>query len=133
MPALDTDAARDAVRERDALLDTIGECADAVAATWDADAVADSDRLTPLLRRALTDAGVLDALPAVLQEAVDAAGGSLTAPPVAAPPHVVVTSRGPLLRATVDDARLLVRFDCFDVTENAYRRRDGVTVTVETA
>lgn len=133
MPALDTAAARDAVREYDALLTTIGECADAIAATWDADTVADSDRLTPLLRRALDDAGVLDALPAVLHAAVDAAGGSLDAPPVAAPPYVVVTSRGPLLRATIDDTRLLVHIDCFDITEDGYRRRNDVSVTVETA
>lgn len=133
MPVLDTTAARDAVREHDAVISTIGECADAVAATWDGDTVADSDRLTPLLRRALDDAGALDALITVLRDAVAAAGGSLDAPPVAAPPYVVVTSRGPILRATIDDTRLLVRIDCFDVTENSYCPRDVVAVTVETA
>lgn len=134
MPSeLDPGAARASVRAREDLLDAVAACADAVADTWDGRRVADSDSVTPRLHGVLDDTGVLDVLPGVLADAVDAAGGDLPAEPVAAPPYVVVTSRGPLLRATLDDARLLVRFDCFRVTEEGYERRDGVDVTVELA
>jgi len=130
---LDTDAARESVRERRDLLDTVSACADAVTADWESDAISDSERITGPLRALLSEAGVLDTLPVVLADAVDAAGGSLEAQPVAAPPYVVVTSRGPLLRATLGDDRLLVRLDCFRVTDDGYERRDGVDVTVSLA
>ena len=60
----------------------------------------------------LDRAGVLDAAPAVLRECVAAAGDELAADPVAAPPYVVVTGEGVLLRATLD-RRLLVHVRAF--------------------
>ena len=56
-----------------------------------------------------------DTIAEVLAAAVDAAGYTLPATPVPAPPYVVVTSTGPVLRGTVDDGRLLVGIDCFEV------------------
>ena len=58
---------------------------------------------------------VLAAFPAVLRECVAAAGGQLRAEPVAAPPYVVVTSVGPVLRATLDEGRLVVTLRVFAV------------------
>ncbi|ARS88337.1 hypothetical protein [Natrarchaeobaculum aegyptiacum] len=120
--------------------DVIGEverCADAVAAAWDdADTRAREDVTDPM-SAALEATGTLEQLPGVLADAVEAAGGHLRAPPVAAPPYVVVTSRGPVLRATLEMGRLVIRFDAFEVVRHpgaddppTYRRRDDLRLTV---
>ena len=88
------------------------DCADAVAAGWDGEATPDREQVVPPYRAALDRAGVLDAAPAVLRECVAAAGDELAADPVAAPPYVVVTGEGVLLRATLD-RRLLVHVRAF--------------------
>ena len=84
------------------LLDAVLACADVVADSWDGDATPDR-------------AGVLDRLPAVLAEAVDALGAELPAQPVAAPPYVAITSVGPVLRATLDAGRLVVTIHAFGI------------------
>ncbi|WP_439026483.1 hypothetical protein [Haloarchaeobius sp. DT45] len=128
-----TDPAADA---RAALLDSyetlicdVGDCADAVAAAWEGpptDRREVVEPLTALLRRR----GILAQLPEVLASAVDAAGYDLRADPVPAPPYVVITSTGPVLRATVADGRLVVRVECFELVPDdgggkpRYGRRD---------
>ena len=72
----------------------------------------DSERVVSPYRTTLDRAGVLADAPAVLRECVEAAGEQLSADPVAAPPYVVVTSEGLLLRATLGE-RLLVRVRVF--------------------
>ncbi len=98
-----------------ALVDHVSDCADAVAADWDHGRTTDRDAVVRPLERALEATGALDRFPAVLSGAARAAGYELRAPPVAAPPYVVVTSRGPMLRATLDDGRLVVTLRLFDV------------------
>jgi hypothetical protein len=127
--ALDPDAARDhLLTERRDLVVTVLDCADAVAAGWDGEATTDADRVGPPLRTALRRAGVLERLPGVLRECVAAAGGRLQADPVPAPPYVVVTSVGPLLRATLEAGRLVVTVRAFRV-----ERGDGGTRYVRDA
>lgn len=127
--ALDPDAARDhLLTERRDLVVTVLDCADAVAAGWDGEATTDADRVGPPLRAALARAGVLERLPVVLRECVAAAGGRLQADPVPAPPYVVVTSVGPLLRATLEAGRLVVTVRAFRV-----ERGDGGTRYVRDA
>ncbi len=118
--------------EHAALLAAVESCADAVADSWDGPRTTDASAVYDRLAACLDEHGVRDALPGVLAGAVDAAGGSLRAEPVPAPPYVVVTSRGPLLRATLDDGRLVVRINAFRVTDDgAYERADGgVSVAV---
>ena len=101
------------------VLETIGDCADATAAGFETTregrpATTDPDRITGPLRASLDRAGVLEALPAVLSDLVAAADAELSAPPVAAPPYVVVTSRGPVLRATLPAGRLVVSIRLFE-------------------
>lgn len=138
MPPDDASSDTPAAAARDRLLashaDTIAAvlvAADAVAADWRTlddgrSATPDSDALVRSLRGELDDSGVLERLPRLLAAAVDAAGYALPATPVPAPPYVVVTSTGPVLRGTVDDGRLVIGIDCFEVV----REPDGLSATV---
>jgi len=131
------DARRRIRTDHASIVDGIDACADAVAAPWDTARTTDRKTVADGLHRTLADAGVLEALPRVLADAVDATGYELRATPVPAPPYVVVTSRGPILRATIDPGRLVIRFDAFEVVRDpvpdrppAYRRLDGTRLEV---
>jgi len=91
------------------------DCADAVADSWDGEATTDPAAVADPLRAALDAAGAWSRLPDLLAGAVDATGRSLSATPVAAPPYVTATSRGPMLRATLPDGRLVVSLDAFEI------------------
>lgn len=78
---------------------------------------------------ALRAAGHLEALPRVLVSAVDAAGAELRARPVPAPPYVVVVSHGVLLRATIDQGRLVVELRVFERTGESWSVRDAPLVS----
>lgn len=67
------------------------------------------------LERELADRGLLDRLLPVVETAADAAGVELQAPPVAAPPYLAVTGRGPVLRATGPDRRVVVEIVAFTI------------------
>ncbi|WP_058365160.1 hypothetical protein [Haloparvum sedimenti] len=130
-PPLDPDAARERLLTAHGdLLATTLDCADAVAAGFETTvdgrpATRDSTAIRGPLRAALDRAGALDRFPDALMEAVSVAGGDLTAPPVAAPPYVVVTSTGPVLRATLGGRRLVVRVEAFAVVDGAFVRTAG--------
>ncbi|KTG27217.1 hypothetical protein [Haloferax profundi] len=120
--------------EHDRLLTVVGQCADAVVAEWDGDSVADRDRVVPPFARALDGSGALSRLPRALADAVTATGRPMPAPPVAAPPYVVVTGEGVVLRATVGDERLVILLRTFDVTSDEserYVRTGDVSIEVE--
>ncbi|ELY43488.1 hypothetical protein [Natronorubrum sulfidifaciens] len=131
------DARRRIEDEHLAIVEGIDHCAQQVADPWDTARTTDSETVTTRLRSALEATGLLEQLPLVLADVVAAMGYELRAQPVPAPPYVVVTSRGPLLRATIDPGRLVVRFDAFEVVRDAdpeqppaYRRRDGIRLEV---
>jgi hypothetical protein len=73
----------------------------------------------------------------VLAGAVSAVGEQLQARPVAGPPYVVVTSVGPVLRATLAERRMVVTLELFTVEHDGddprYARRptDADSVAVE--
>lgn len=113
-------AARLRAAHADAIRET-GAAADRVAAARDGPATDRSDVVDPLAAE-LRRRGLLERYPRLLADAADAAGCALPAEPVAAPPYVAVTSRGPVLRATLDPCRLVVTLAVFDVE----RGRDGV-------
>jgi len=127
---LNLEAARECVATEHAeVVAGVGACADAVADTWATETSPDGSALAAALESCLAESGVLDALPGALAAAVRGAGGTLPAEPVAGPPYVAVTSRGPVLRATLDAGRLVVELRAFRLTdENRYERRDGVAV-----
>ncbi|WP_408958803.1 hypothetical protein [Natrinema sp. 74] len=123
--------------EHASVVDGIDACADAIADPWDTARTTDNRAVADGFQRTLEETGVLAALPGVLADAVDAAGYELRAAPVPAPPYVVITSQGPVLRATIDPGRLVIRFNAFEVVRDpdpeqppAYRRLDGVAVLV---
>ncbi|WP_435066003.1 hypothetical protein [Halobaculum sp. EA56] len=131
----------EAVRERlladhGPLFDAVDACADAVAARWETTgpdgrpATADRDAVVPAMCGALAAADALDRLPGLLATGADALGVDLPASPVAAPPYLVVTATGPVVRATLPGAgRLVVSVRVFAVDrageEPAYRRIDA--------
>ena len=96
-------------------VETVLRCADAVAEAWPAESATDRIEVADPLRRELESVEAWARLPEVLAGAVDAARFSLPATPVAAPPYVAVTSKGPVLRATVSDGRLVVLLQAFEV------------------
>lgn len=101
------------------LLVTISDCAAAVAADFetrvgDAPATTESKKISSPLLTTLSNAGVYAQLPAVLADVVSDAGYQLPAPPVAAPPYVVIASTGPILRATVPPGRLVISVRLFE-------------------
>lgn len=131
------DARRRIRDEHTDVVEAIGHCADRVAQPWDTARTTDRDAVVEGQRQVLEASGLLERLPVVLSDVVTATGYSLPARPVAGPPYVVVTSRGPMLRATIDPGRLVIRFDVFEVVRDgeprrppAYRRRNGVDVIV---
>jgi len=127
---LDAAAARNCVTAEYAdVVASVGACADDATQSWERNSTGDASALAADVRSRLEDSGTLAALPDVLAAAVDAAGGTLAAEPVAAPPYVAVTSRGPVLRATVEGGRLVVELRAFRLTdEHRYERRDDVAV-----
>lgn len=139
---LDVDAAHDCLlSEYGELLATTLDCADAVAADFEttidgAPGTRDTRSIRDPLSATLKRAGVLERYTVALVDAVEAAGGSIPATPVAAPPYVVVTSTGPTLRATLDGDRLIVRVEVFSVEDGAFVRRNttpeaALSVSVE--
>ncbi|APX95885.1 hypothetical protein [Natronorubrum daqingense] len=123
--------------EHAAVVEGVDRVATRIAEPWDTARTTDRNAVVDGLHEGLEMAGVLEYLPRVLVDVVEAIGCELRAQPVAAPPYVVVTSCGPILRATIDPGRLVIRFDAFEVVRNcdprqppAYRRQDGVRVHV---
>lgn len=105
-----------------AVVQRILDCADAVVADWDGETSTSREAVVPPLRACLEASGVWSKFPTILAGAVETAGDSLSAPPVAAPPYVTVTSRGPLLRATISGGRLVVSFPVFSVVRGESNR-----------
>lgn len=99
--------------------------ADAVVADRDGPATA-SAAVTDPLSTALDDRDLLEPLLSALADAADAAGGDLPHEPAAAPPYLTVTSRGPVLRATLDAGRLVVVVGVFAVERDSDGHDDSV-------
>jgi len=110
---------------------TVLACAEVVAERWDHEATTDASAVAGPLRAELEAAGAWGRLPDVLAGAVRAAGFSLSAPPVADPPYVVATGRGPVLRATVSGGRLVVLLRAFEVARDPTRYVRGPTAVPE--
>ena len=121
---------------RESFADVVAALEDAVAdatANWPADGVTDSERARADVRAALELSGVRDRLPRVLAAAVAELDASMPAVPVAAPPYVVATSEGVLLRATLDDARLVITLRVVTRTDRRYRPLESVDVSARIA
>lgn len=132
--ALDAEAVREhLLTDRRGIVEATLECAEAVASSWPdggttdrgtaSGGTPDRDAVVGPFRTLLSETGLLEAYPAVLAECVAAAGGELRAAPVAAPPYVAVTSTGPVLRATLDEGRLVVTLAVFEVDRTDGRPR----------
>lgn len=115
------------------LFAAVDSCADRVVAEWAGELVEDRQAIVEPLEAALERHGVWRRLPAVLETAVTVLDLELVASPVPAPPYVVVSSRGPVLRGTTTASRVVMTLTVFELldTGDEYRRTDGLTVDVE--
>jgi hypothetical protein len=117
---LDTDAVREhLLGPRRAVIEATLARAGRVADGWTGDRTADRAAVADAFEAVLAADGLLGHYPTVLAECVAAAGGELRAEPVPAPPYVVVTSTGVLLRATLAEGRLVVELTAFAVERGA--------------
>jgi hypothetical protein len=118
----DTTAVRDRVRDSHVdFLDAVAAAARVTAASWDAPHALARGAVVDRFERLLRETGTLDAAPAVLATAVDAAGGTLQADPVPTPPYVAVTAEGVVLRATTDVGRVVVTVAPFAIERDPVR------------
>jgi hypothetical protein len=113
------------------LLETILACANRVAESWDGGATTERRCVVEPFERALHRRDVIDRLPHVLAGAVDVLGEHLPAEPVAAPPYLTVTSIGPVLRATLSSARLVVTIRVFAIERDPTRYVRGPAVPAD--
>ncbi|MGM0718692.1 MAG: hypothetical protein ACQET5_16320 [Halobacteriota archaeon] len=99
--------------------ETVGDVVDtgaAVAAAIEKWPVTDGDAIQIPLDRLLRRRGLRTQLLATLETGAEAIGEEIRGAPVAAPPYLVVTSRGPLCRGTLTDGRrLVIEFELFEV------------------
>ncbi len=103
------------------LLSGVLDVADDVASDWAGASAADRSAVVDPLRERLEASGLLGRCPAVLTDLIEAIDRSPPARIVAGPPYVAVTSVGPVLRATLEDGRLVATLRAFVVD-----RSDGV-------
>lgn len=112
----DADVARSRLLSaHEAVANGVLQAADAVADEWPEEWTTSRAAIVAPFRDELSRRGVLKHFPDVLSDAVRAAGYTVQATPVPAPPYVIVTSRGPILRATVRDGRLVVAYRVFEI------------------
>ena len=113
--------------DHESLLETILDCADGVAASWDDEGTTERRCVVEPFENALAEHDVTGRLPALLTDAVAALGEELPAEPVAAPPYLTITSVGPVLRATLADARLVMTIRSFVIERDPTRYVRGAT------
>lgn len=118
------------------LLTAVLACADTVVDNRSDNRIPLDVSLADQLREQLDRAGIIEQLPAVLTGAVDAMDASLPVEPVCAPPYIVVSNTGPIMRATVNGRRLVITIEAFRVCSDTrqYVRttsNPGETLAVE--
>jgi len=100
------------------------EAGTAVASALDDQPVTDGGRVRRPLDAVLTDRGLKTPLLDLLVTGAQALDATVRGRPVAAPPYLVVTSRGPLCRGTLADGRrLVVELSLFSVESRPRRYR----------
>lgn len=99
------------------LLTAVFACADTVVDNRSGDGIPLDVPLADQLREQLDRAGIIEQLPAVLTGAVNAMDASLSVEPVGAPPYIVIANTGPIMRAPVDNRRLVITIEAFRVSD----------------
>ena len=116
------------------LLCRIETAADRVVNTWPGESVSDPSAVREPFADTLADLGVPSRACTLIESVTDRFGLEPVASPVPAPPYVVVTTGGVVLRSTLADGRLVMELAAFEVRtqpSRAYERRDEVAVTAQ--
>ena len=114
------------------LLSRIETAADRVVDTWPGETVTDPSAVRKPFADAIADLDVPTMAVALIESVTDRFGLEPVASPVPAPPYVVVTTGGIVLRSTLADGRLVMELATFEVRtrpSRAYERRDEVLVS----
>ncbi len=126
------DEVRQQIKSRvlDAHRETITAVCDvgrAVTTSWQGSAVTDASRITESIHQQFEETTLPQRLLETLETAADTTDSQMQGSPVPAPPYLVVTSRGPVCRVTLEDGRRVVLlFELFTVDRRprAYQFRD---------
>jgi hypothetical protein len=123
-PAYVRDVRRRILEEHRDTVAAVVEAGTAVASALDDQPVTDGGRVRRPLDAVLTDRGLKTPLLDLLVTGAQALDATVRGRPVAAPPYLVVTSRGPLCRGTLaDGGRLVVELSLFSVESRPRRYR----------
>lgn len=114
-PTSETAISRFVTSRHEPFLTDIESAATAVTESWECDWVDDPSAIVDPLGCELDRRNVIDRCPRVIEDVLSELGSRPFAPIVAAPPYVVVTSRGPMLRATLDECRIILLIRVFSV------------------
>lgn len=120
--AVDTDPVRARLRaNHEEALRAIADCADTVVRSWDEHVTADPRLITDPLEGCLQETETLPELLDMLRSGVSAAGCTLPVDPVPAPPYLMITSLGPVLRGPTAGGRLVITITVFEVRDGSPR------------
>lgn len=100
---------------------TLDDIASRIATAWPDTQITEGSQARTIVAAAVESVEIRQHLPVVLESAVGALDAEMAARPVPAPPYVVVTSTGVVLRATTSAGRLVVRFECVEYVDDQYR------------
>jgi len=108
--------------EHRATIEAVVDAGATVAEAIDRWPVTDGETIRLPLERLLRERGLLTPLLCTLDTGADAVGTEIQGQPVAAPPYLAVTSRGPICRATLAEGRrLVIEVSLFAVTTRPRR------------
>lgn len=119
--------------QHEPVLSAVEAAGHAASADWPATGVADGARARAALRAEIDARDIGSNLVSLLCGAATVVDEPLDQNPVPAPPYVVVTSSGVLLRATLEACRLLIELRVFQRTAGCVVPLDAIRVTVRTA
>jgi len=119
MPANESQIRRQLLNYHAKTVRSVIDAGETVANAWPGNTASESNSVTEPLDHILKMRGLKQKLVSFLRSGVAAGEMSTDANLVPAPPYIVVTSRGPICRVTLDnDTRLVISLELFGIRRN---------------